>query len=66
MGFRSSQGPLLRPFMPSNFKSPVPRVQNAGKEGNVTHIWEEGDFREGLAYKNDCVDMHKYGNSLYE
>ena len=38
MGIGPSQGPLLKPFLPSNCKSPVPRVLNADKEGNVTHI----------------------------
>ena len=66
MGIGPSQGPLLRPFLPSNYKSPIPRVLNAGKKGDLTHIWEEGEFREGLAEVNDCVNMHRYGDNLYE
>ena len=31
-----SQGPLLKSFMPSNFKSPVLRDLTDGKEGNIT------------------------------
>ena len=66
MGIGLSQGLLLRPFLPSNCKSPIPRVLNVDKEGNATHIWEEGEFREGLVEENDCVNMHRYGNNLYE
>ena len=66
MGIRPSQGPLPRPFMPSISKSPVTRVINVGKEGNVTHIWEEGELIEGSTEEYDCVDMHRYGDNLYE
>ena len=52
--------------MPSNFKSPVPRDLIDGKEVNITQIWEEGEFREGPAEENDCVDMQRYGDNLYE
>ena len=52
--------------MPSISKSPITRVINAGKEGNVTHIWEEGELREGSIEEYDCVDMHRYGDNLYE
>ena len=52
--------------MPSNCKSPITRVLNAGKEGNATHNWEEGEFREDLVQENDCVNMHRYGDNLYE
>ena len=38
----------------------------SGKKGNVPHIWEEGEFREGLVEENDCVNMHRYGDNLYE
>ena len=66
MGIRPSQGPLPRPFMPYISKSLVIRVINVGKEGNVTHIWEEGELIEGSAEEYDCVDMHRYGDNLYE
>ena len=36
-GVGLSQGPLLRPFLPSECKSPISRVLNADKEGNATH-----------------------------
>ena len=66
MGIGPSQGLLLRTFLPSNYKNPIPRVLNASKEGNATHIWEEGEFRKGLVEENDCVNMHRYGDNLYE
>ena len=61
-----SQGSLLRPFMPSNFKSPAPRDLTDGKERNIIQTWEEGEFKEGLAEENDCVDMHRYRDNHYE
>ena len=52
--------------MPSECKSPISRALNAGKEGNATHIWEEGEFREDLAQENDHAYMNRYGDNLYE
>ena len=66
MGVGLSRGSLLRPFLPSECKSPISRVLNADKKGNATHIWEEGEFREDLAQGNDRVYMNKYGDNLYE
>ena len=66
MGVGLSQGPLLRPFLPSNCKSPITRVLNVDKEGNATHNWEEGEFKEDLVQENDRVNMHRYGDNLYE
>ena len=48
------------------FQKSFTRVINAGKEGNVTHILEEGEFKKGLVEEDDCVDVHKYGDNLYE
>ena len=52
--------------MPSISKSSVTRVINVDKKGNVTHIWEEGELREGSTKEYDCIDMHRYGDNLYE
>ena len=66
MEIGSSQGPLLMPFMSSNFKSPIPRDLTDGMEGNITQIWEEGEFKEGPAEENNCVDMQRNEDNLYE
>ena len=61
-----SQGLLLRPFMPSNFKSLALRDLTDAKERNIIQTWEEGEFKEGLEEENDCVDMQRYGDNIYE
>ena len=66
MGVWLSQGSLLRPSLHSNYKRPFPRVLNVGNEGNITHNWEEGKIREVLGQESDCVNIHRYGDNLYE
>ena len=59
-------GSIPKAFYAFFFQKSFTRVINAAKEGNVTHIWEEGEFREGLAEEDDCVDMHRYGDKFSE
>ena len=42
------------------------RAPNGGKEGNITQIREEGECKDDLAKETDCVDIHRYGDNLYE
>ena len=53
-------------FFAFKLQKSFPGVLNVGKEGNVTHNWEEGEIREDLGQENDCVNIHRYGDNLYE
>ena len=65
-GVGLGQEPLLKHSLQSRYQSPSPRELNVGNEENVTHNREEGEIREDLGQENDCVNIHRYGNNLYE